>query len=120
MPSENYQDAAVQVDRVAQLMLAELREQSLWLKFLGTQAILPILEEVLETPKQRKIYELSDGRRSVRDIARSAEVGVGTVSRLWNQWAELGLAAESPEVPGRWRHLVSLSTSLGSRSERGR
>lgn len=97
--------------------LDELRQQTAWLKFLGTQTMLPVLVEVLETPKQRAVYELSDGRRSVRDIARLAGVGVGSVSRLWKEWAELGLVSESRDVPGRWRHLVSLGTGRAEKGE---
>jgi DNA-directed RNA polymerase specialized sigma24 family protein len=89
--------------------LAELREQTLWLRFLGMEALGPKLETALVTSKQRAVFELSDGERSVREIADLAAVGVGTVSRLWSEWAQLGIVVESGKVPGRWRHLARMT-----------
>lgn len=89
--------------------LGELREQTKWLRFLGLQALAPTLDAVLVTSKQRAVFDLSNGERSVREIATMAGVGVGTVSRLWSEWAQHGLVVESGNVPGRWRHLAPIA-----------
>jgi hypothetical protein len=94
------------------LLLAELRAQTPWLRLLGLQALRPMLADTLRTAKQRQVYEPSDGERTTRDIAKAAGVGAGSVSRWWTAWAQLGLMTESPEYPGRWRHLAS-QTELG-------
>jgi hypothetical protein len=93
-------------------MLRELRQQTQWLRLLGLQQLRPLLLTMLSTNSQKTIYELSDGQRSVRDIARLAGVGSATVSRLWNQWQSQGVATESDRYPGRAKHLMSL-TELG-------
>jgi hypothetical protein len=86
-----------------------LREQARWLRLLGLQALRPLLERVLVTDKQKAIYELSDGRRTTREIARDAGVGAGSVSRLWSEWLASGMCAPSPVASGRAQHLSSLS-----------
>jgi hypothetical protein len=96
-------------DQGADPVLAELREQTKWLRLLGLQALRPLLGQVLRTEKQRAVFEFSDGERSAREVARLAGVGVGSVSRMWSQWIADGLCAESPTAPGRAQHLASLS-----------
>ncbi len=93
-------------------VIIELQEQTRWLRLIGLQSLRPILEQVLTTDKQRLVFEFSDGRRAARDVAREAGVGPSTVSRYWTEWIANGICAESPDVPGRARHLASL-TSLG-------
>jgi hypothetical protein len=91
------------------LILDELRIQTRWLRLLGLQALRPVLLEVLRTDKQRAVFEYSDGARSVREIARLAGVGAGSVSRMWSQWIAAGICVESTTAPGRAQHLASLS-----------
>ncbi len=90
-------------------ILQELREQTKWLRLLGFQALKPALLAVLQSDKQRAVYEHSDGKRTVRDVAALAGVGAATVSRLWNEWLSAGLCTESPQRPGRAQHLAPLS-----------
>lgn len=87
----------------------QLREQTRWLRFLGMQQLRPALETTLKSDTHRLVYELTDGVRTVRQIAKLAGVGAATVSRLWGQWSGLGLVVPSTKATGRWRHLISLS-----------
>lgn len=89
--------------------LEQLREQTRWLRFLGMQQLRPALETTLKSDTHRLVYEMSDGVRTVRQIASLAGVGAATVSRLWGQWSGLGLIVPSTKATGRWRHLISLS-----------
>ncbi len=93
-------------------VVAELRAQTRWLRLLGLQALRPLLTQVLATGKQKIVYELSDGKRTSRQIAQEAGVGAGSVSRLWAGWIAVGICTESREHPGRAEHLASL-TSIG-------
>jgi hypothetical protein len=91
------------------LILMELREQTKWLRLAGFQVLRSELNRLLRTDKQRAVYELSDGHRTVREVARLAGVGVGSVSRLWSLWIAAGVCSESPSAPGRAQHLAPLS-----------
>jgi|GEM_PF-2609615 len=93
-------------------MIAELREQTKWLRLLGLQALRPLLDESLRTEKHRAAFESSNGERSVRDVARLAGMSTATVSRLWGEWIAAGICVESIKAKGRAQHLASLS-SLG-------
>lgn len=58
-------------------LLAELREQTKWLRLLGLQALRPLLIEVLVSDKHKLAHELTDGSRSVRDVAKLAGMSKG-------------------------------------------
>ncbi len=90
-------------------ILLELQRQTRWLRLLGLQALRPLLQETLRTDKQKLAFELSDGQRSVREVARLAGIGIGTVSRMWAQWIASGICVEAAAAPGRAEHLASLS-----------
>lgn len=91
------------------LVLAELRAQTGWLRLLGLQAFRPLLERTLRTEKHKAVFEYSNGRRSVREVARLTGVGAATVSRLWTEWLAVGICTEARSTPGRAEHLVPLS-----------
>jgi hypothetical protein len=93
-------------------LLLELRKQTEWLRLLGIQQLRPLLLDTLSSDAHRMVYELSDGTRSVREIASAAGVSAASVSRFWSRWASLGLVVESEQYPGRSKHLMSL-TALG-------
>jgi hypothetical protein len=90
-------------------VIKELREQTKWLRLLGLQALRPLLVEVLSSDKHKLAYELTDGSRTVRDIAQLAGMGSGTVSVLWREWTAVGICTESPQRAGRAQHVTPLS-----------
>lgn len=89
--------------------LDELREQTRWLRLLGTQALRPLIHEHLKTDRQRVVYELSDGHHSVREISAASGVGTTTVSRWWQEWLAAGICLEVATRAGRAEHLASLA-----------
>lgn len=90
-------------------VLAELREQTKWLRFMGLRALGPVLESALRNDRERLAYELSDGRSST---AIGAAVGVTgrSITNWWQRWAATGIAVERPG--GRVLRIASL-TQLG-------
>lgn len=93
-------------------IMALLEEIVLWLRFQNRQHLKTLLDDVLTSEADRRIYELSDGRMSQPEIAKKAGVSQPTVSVKWKAWRSLGVVHELPEQQGRCRHLASLS-SLG-------
>jgi hypothetical protein len=90
-------------------ILEQLQEQTKWLRFLGIQALRPLLVEVLASDKHRLAYEVSDGSRTVRDVAKLAGMGASTVSGLWREWMAIGVCSESALRAGRAQHVMPLS-----------
>ena len=91
------------------LALAELREQTKWLRLLGLQALRPLLQATLKNEKHRLAYEFTDGNNTVREVAKTAGLGTGTVSVLWQEWLALGICTEVQGKSGRAQHLAPLS-----------
>jgi hypothetical protein len=88
-------------------MLRTARQTNRWLRILALPALREALSTELSKPEFKRLYEASDGR-SIREVAASAKVGVGTVHRYWQTWAAQGLL-EPTESPGRFRRVVSLA-----------
>lgn len=88
-------------------VLRELREQTRWLRVLALAAVKPQLVAALATDAQRRVYDLSDGIRSTREIAAGASVGAATVSRWWGSWQRQGLMVQGEAHPGRLAHLAT-------------
>lgn len=92
--------------------ITELLEELVTLYHL---AYLPNIRRVLEdkdiltTDKERAVYELSDGQRTSREIAREVGIGHVTVTKYWKDWAQIGLVKESPIRRGRYKKVISLS-----------
>ncbi len=45
------------------------------------------LSDIFKNPRERKIYELSDGIHSTRDIGKTIGLDQKGISNLWKKWA---------------------------------
>lgn len=50
-----------------------------------------VLAKELADPKKRKLYELTDGELTVRDLAPKVGMSTGAISSVWQSWEETGL-----------------------------
>ena len=87
-------------------VIAELREQTKWLRFLALQQLRPVLEATLQTTTERRAYDASNGASTTREVAAAAEVSAATVSRWWSRWVAIGLG--SVDERGRFTRLADL------------
>ena len=86
-----------------------LEEILLWMKY-DYSNIKERLREKLDSEGKIVAYELSDGERSVRDIAPYAGVHFTTIGSWWNNWFEEGLMEQTEKYGGsRYKRLCSLS-----------
>lgn len=86
-------------------ILEELKKQTVWLKAIALRALKDVIQEELKSPQDRKIFELSDGKRTTREIAKAAGVSHATVIQNWKRWAALGLVIESESRKGRYKKI---------------
>jgi hypothetical protein len=96
---------AMQSDELRQLLEA-VNESNKWLRIIALPTVRSSLETALNTSDARKVYQASDGRQ-IRDVAKAAGVGYGTVHRYWSKWAKSGLVQETA-VRGRFERLIDL------------
>ncbi len=92
-------------------ILDELRAQTAWLKLLAEPVLRTRLERVLDSERKRKVYELTTGDATVREISRESGAGLGTVSGYWNEWSRLDVVRTIGNQ-GRVARIASLA-SLG-------
>ena len=88
-------------------ILAELRTTNALLHLLLLPTLRATLEQTLGSDAERRAYELSDGARGTRDVARLAGASPGSVSGWWKKWRNAGVALEAPG--DRTRHVMPLS-----------
>ena len=104
-------DFWIEDDRMSKANLAEiaatLRELLKWTRFAGMLRLKDILNQTLLTPVEKVVYELSDGNRSMREIARHIGKSHVTILRYWEKWKKIGII-EPAEREGRYRHICSL------------
>lgn len=90
-------------------IIEKLNEISKWTKFQGLDKFKQTLLVSLKTDNERAAYELSDGVKTTREIAK--EIGINSKSTIvayWQKWNKLGIVDESQKFTGRMKHLVSL------------
>ncbi len=107
-------------ERMMEDILEHERQLLRLVRFLAHRQALLLVEENLTKPIERRVYELSDGMRSSRDIEKAVSKAVTqrTVVTWWQKWRRLGLVEQSPIYSGRMRQLMPLA-ELGLTIEGG-
>ena len=67
------------------------------------------LMEVLNSDDKKRVFEATDGKRSVRDIESSTGVRKAAISEWWNEWQKEGIVEASEGVRGRRCRVLSLA-----------
>lgn len=60
-------------------------------KFLNKPIVVKKLADELPEEIHRKIYEISDGEKSTRDVAKEVGTNHVAVQKLWRKWAMSGI-----------------------------
>ena len=98
---------AEELDRLAE---ANERMQDL-LTLLAQPLLLPPLHGLFKDIRQLRAYELSDGRRSTREIGKRVGVDQKTISRWWRMWKDSRIM-EKAGKRGQFRARYSLADLL--------
>ncbi len=65
------------------------------------------LTDIFSIPRDRRIYELSDGTRSTRDIGKIISIDQKVISRLWKAWADMGIVESTGHLkPYKAKHAL--------------
>lgn len=64
-------------------MIELLEELVKWTKTTSIPQVKKLLLEVLSSTEEKLAYQLSNGKRTIREVAKQANVGVSTLSRWW-------------------------------------
>lgn len=77
-------------------------------KFVNREKIISTLQKELSDEKYIKIYALTNGENTVRDIKDVVGVSISTISNLWKKWSLLGMV-EPAGRKGRVKAIFSLA-----------
>ena len=89
------------------------------LRVLAQPGLLTSLPEIFKDGKQLQAYQLSDGKRSTREIGRIVGVDQKTISRWWRAWKKEHRIIEKAGKRGQFRARFSLSEIIALHSGAG-
>jgi hypothetical protein len=92
----------------------KLDELIFWTRFSALPTFRALLNDTLRDEVSKLVYELSDGDRSTREIARIITRGGRnithvTVANMWQRWSLMNLVMPARRR-GRYRKVVSLES----------
>jgi small-conductance mechanosensitive channel len=97
-------------DEILKEITSTLHELLKWTKFSRSQQLQAILAQTLSSDEMKIVYELSDGNRGTRGIARIAKIwSHATIAAYWKKWRSIGLVEPSPIFKERFQWIVSLA-----------
>ena len=68
-----------------------LRRNNELLMILAKSALAGVVQRELGDAKNRKLYELTGGELTVKQISQKIGLAVGKISQTWQRWEQLGL-----------------------------
>jgi hypothetical protein len=96
-------------DETLKEIASTLHEMLKWTKFSGMQQLKTILQANLKTETEMLVYELSDGVRGTREVARLAGIASKTtVLNYWKKWSKVGIVMAVQGEEGRYQRICSL------------
>lgn len=96
-----------------------LQELVDWTKLTTRYEARQRLQGILDTDVKVRVYELTDGKHSVREIAGLAPANKDVISAWWREWDALGIVEQVPGGRGRRRKIISLE-ALGIEARKSR
>lgn len=89
-------------EKIVELLTETVR----WLRFQGLEKAKAAVAEHLDTDKKKLVFDLTDGKSTVRSIV--AETGASSASLFtwWNEWYAAGILTKEGD---KYRHLFKLS-----------
>jgi len=85
-----------------------LKELVNWTRASGYTNIRATLVANLDTEEKVRVYRLTDGEKSTRQIQAATGVDKNQVSQYWRAWERAGIVVTVPGTRGRRRALFSL------------
>jgi predicted transcriptional regulator len=79
-----------------------------WLRVSNIRSVRDLLDQELDTPEKKVIYELTDGQNSQKEISNLVGLSRRTVSYYWQKWLGLGIVTSRGDRKGRMKRIISL------------
>ncbi len=83
-------------------ILAEILK---WQKLQGINLLRTLLPELLNNDKKINVYEMTDGKNTIREIRTKTGISFGAISKWWNEWYSYGVLEKNNE---KYKKLISL------------
>lgn len=94
METSNLTNQAIHENNNAILRITE------YLRLLSQAQLEVRLSRLFDSPKEMRVYELSNGARSTRELAELTNGDKDGISDLWKKWQKMGLTTSTgPKKP---------------------
>lgn len=88
-------------EKLLERIARSMEEQLKWTKISGMNQLKSIFEQNLKLEEEKRVYELSDGERSIRDVERITNVRRTKIASLWKKWYKMGIMERSEKYEGK-------------------
>jgi len=82
-----------------------LKEILKWQKLQGMKILRELIPLLIDTDEKKKVYELTDGKNTAREINKKTGVALGTISGWWQEWHVNGILVKED---GKYEKIISL------------
>lgn len=104
MSSKEFKDLIGRISRIEKL----LEDIRIWIRIGNLRQLRDMLVQELDSYEKMRIFELTDGTRSQKEIASRTKVSRSTISYYWQKWSGLGILTTSKQRKGRMKKIVTL------------
>lgn len=71
-----------------------------WQRLQGIRILRDIIPSILDDDKKRKAYEMTDGKKSTKEIAKPLGVSKDVIVGWWREWFSQGIVNRVPQKGG--------------------
>ncbi len=88
-------------DEILKKLVSVQEEQLRWSRLTGLKHLKTIFDTEFKSNKEKLVYELSDGEKSIRDLENDAGISRSKISLLWRKWYNMGIMEKSQKYEGK-------------------
>ncbi len=85
------------------LILSEILK---WQKLQGVQILRKLMPILLDNKNKKTVYEITDGKNSVKEIKSKTGLAEGTISLWWQEWYANGILLKEGK---KYKKIISIT-----------
>ena len=76
-----------------------------WERLKGIQTLRSLIPKLLDTEEKKTLYEMTDGKNTIKEIQTKIKISSGKISILWNFWYSNRLVEKEGQ---KFKKIISL------------
>ena len=94
-----------------------LRDILRWQKLQGIKILRESIPSILDSEEKKLVYEMADGKNSIKEVQAKAKIATGTIHKWWNGWLAQGILEKKGQKYQKIISLKELSIPFGKNKD---